>query len=482
VEHKTVVTYITGALLGSSCYLIDWYCGSVWYRVMVDFGVEFDKWDGDDSPLLKKFYGRKVVAPKLDSEMFAVKKIDAVLVTHNHLDHCGGLPMLLEYMTDDAKIWSTTLSSDILEHVFEDTITNSPYLFDIFEKDEALSRRAVVPYGEFELLPCLKIFVKDAGHLLGAASFIFDLGNGDKGIITGDIALHDQPIALGTSLCSQVLPEEWLPNHVFGADFTHGGADHPRLNYDDEMQKLCDKVAEVLAGGGKVVIPAFAHGRGQHIAASLARLGFTVYIDGAIGPVMRTYAQHVEFDFPLDRIRVIEKGPEGRIQREHLLKSKEPVVVVTTSGMGDGGPIGSYLRAWGADPNNAILFTSYLTPRSTGDRILKLSKKYECFTVEISDEREGIIEVDIAAFVARYHLTAHADIFDFARFVEDMVTARGGTKLKVLALTHGTEKTLSYAHELFDKYAQRVVIPFPGQQIEVTGNNCDDTDMTAVAS
>lgn len=470
LARSTIITYLSGSVLGANCYVID--RGS--QRILVDFGLEFVPWDEDEHPLVKEFYGRKVVPPQFDPSFFDDKKIDAVIFTHNHLDHCGGAALLLPYLEPHARIFARPITNEVLEFVLRDTMKNSPYLFHIFQRDRTLALREDLPFGEFEILPGWKIFVKDAGHLPGAISIIFDLGDDERGIITGDVALHDQPIVPGTKMFSESVPSEWLPNRILGTDLTHG-SEQKKFHYDHELEKFVNAVAEVHNAGGHVVCAAFAHGRGQQVAVALARRGFMVYVDGAIRQVLKMYQRHLDFDFPHDLIRFVEDDKNNKYRKE-LIESEQPRIVITTAGMGDEGPIGLYMRAWLPYEKNAVFFTSYLAPGSTGARLLKISKSGIPGTIELKSDNDNLDEVAVCARIGRFHLSAHADLYDFATLIEDIVKARGGKKLRSIYLTHGTPQTLNLAKDLFAFYADLIDIPKPGEMLTLVL----DTDVVAV--
>lgn len=473
-SRKTVITYIAGAYLGASCYILD----IDKYRIAVDVGLDFGMWDDDTHESIKRAYKRHVVGPDFEDAFFADKKIDAVFLTHNHLDHCGGVTLVLKYMKAEAKVWAMPITSDALSIVLRDTQKRSSYLFKDgpFEVDEVLCRREHLHLGENEPLPGLKMFIKSAGHLPGAASFIFDLGGDERGMITGDVALHDQPIISGMKLCSVDVPSEWMPTRILGTDLTHGELE-AKFDYEHEMQRFLAAVACAWDRGAKIAVAAFAWGRGQNVALRLAQEGYPVYVDGLIVPVMQTYADHMPFDFDnLENIHLIESDEH----REFLLRGDGPCIVVTTSGMAElGSPIITYLDVWIEDPNNAIFFTSYLTPSSIGGRLLKESRIRKENPLAPRGKNDFLADLEKFAEIDRFHLSAHIDVYGLVEYLKDIVTATG-VRLRSIALTHGTPKTLHVAKKFFADLADKVFYPRKGEQIII--EIPDDADDIEIAS
>mgnify|MGYP003395691742 FL=1 len=134
---KSKITYLGGSFeggLGPSCYMIE-DGDSVG---LIDLGLEFTKWPADTHPLTKLWYPKKVQGPVMLREILNGRRINWILVTHLHLDHAGGLPLAVEFLEPDAKIYADPLTNAGLEIVLRDTLKFSPYVFDVFEVDNIL--------------------------------------------------------------------------------------------------------------------------------------------------------------------------------------------------------------------------------------------------------------------------------------------------------------------------------------------------------
>lgn len=452
--QKSKITYVGGSLeggLGPSSYMIE--DGDS--LGLIDLGLEFTKWPADTHPLTKLWYPKKVQGPVMLRQILNGRKINWILVTHLHLDHAGGLPLAVEFLETDAKIYADPLTNAGLEIVLRDTLKFSPYVYDVFEVDNILRRRVDLPLGEYELAPGRKIFSKKAGHLLGARSFLFK-----EGMITGDMSTHVQPTVDGAQFCSQDVPPEWMPKRILGMDLTHGLG--TRTSWDIQMSRLAEQTEKVLARGGKAIIAAFGFGRGQNIALALARKGFTVYIDGVIRRVLALYESMAGIHVDHDKIRWVHDADH----REKLIETDEPIVVITTAGMADAGPIIGYLIRSLPEKKDAVFFTSWVAPDSNAMKIMQRSTR-EGSRIQLETEEWERITVPIVAEIDRFHLTAHADTYDLFAYFDDIARAHRGRKLQSIALTHGTSESQRAATRLFARLADDIIIGEPGLSVSL---------------
>ncbi|TSC74585.1 MAG: hypothetical protein G01um101433_1054, partial [Parcubacteria group bacterium Gr01-1014_33] len=346
--------------------------------------------------------------------------------------------------------------------VFRDTVHYSPYLYDIFESYHTLEgRRQNIALGETEILPGVKVFAKGAGHLPGALSFIFDLGNGEKGLITGDQGMHYQYIVDGAKYCSEDVPKEYMPTHVLGMDLTHGMG--RRMDFVNECDRLVEASVKILDNKGIALVGAFGFGRGQNVAIAYARKGIEVYVDGVIRKVFELYAKHIPLSSLMDKIKFI-RSPE---ERDELLESGEPAVIITTGGMADAGPILGYLPRVLPRPKGkaAVFFTSWTAPDSNATKIVNKSKRKNT-KILLENENGRRVEVPINCTVDHFHPSAHWDPYEMEGYFEDIVKVQGKL-FKTMCPTHGTWEAKCDASLRLGDLADNTIFGEPGVSFEI---------------
>ncbi|NIP34837.1 MAG: MBL fold metallo-hydrolase, partial [Thermoplasmata archaeon] len=197
-----------------------------------------------------------------------------------------------------------------------------------------------------------------AGHIPGAA--MYEIMSDDVTLFTGDLNNR------ATRLVNGARPRPCRNLFIEG---TYAGRDHPDRS-DLELEFL-DRIDDVIKRGGQVILPAFAVGRTQEIVLMLEDCGHEVWLDGMGKRVSQTYLDWGEFL----RSRGSLRAADGQVryvksngQRERAVEGAD--VIVTTSGMLEGGPVGTYLRSLGREPKNAIFLTGYQVEGTNGRRMM----------------------------------------------------------------------------------------------------------------
>ena len=420
--------------IGQRCDTIDLMAANHEYRIMADSGMEFmaagemgGSGAGADLSLLND--GRKV---------------DALILTHSHIDHIGWTAVIHRegYLANGAPVISAPQTAEIMPYALEDGLKRSPQ-YTAFDAAGVLERRVVIPQpGEYEFLPGLKGFFPQCGHIGGALWIVLPTSSGRKGLIMNDWCLHDQPITKGATLPSESWPREWIPDEIWGTDLTYGSATKKPLK--EEVGRLIAQTKSELARCRKVIIAAFANGRTQNIGYWLAKAGIDVWIDGAGRHIWRVLQENRWSDRDGELLKVGGRSKvhlvESEEHREELIADPKPRVIITTGGMGDFGPIIRYFEAGLSNPEWVFYFTSWLAPGTNGEKIMRGAKK-----LKVTTKHEESRMIEVRAAVDRFGLSAHGDLDDFVRFVEDMVSCREGKPLERIVLTHGTQETKSTA-------------------------------------
>lgn len=360
--------------------------------------------------------------------------IDAVAITHAHLDHTGYLPRLVKDGFR-GRIFCTPATADLCRITLPDAgrlaeedarsanrhgYTKHKPALPLFTEDDAHAALAQLqPVGYERPMPAadgITVEFIDAGHLLGSA-FVRMRVDGDGGkdvLFGGDLGRYDRP----------VLPDPTTVESagVLLVESTYGDRVHPE---DDDGEALARIVRETIAGGGRVIIPAFAVGRVEEVIYWLKKLEdeqripvVPVYLDSPMAvEALRHYTNH---SHDLDPDMLARRGKVSAfttkrftaIDSPQLSKdiqaSPAPSIVVSASGMAAGGRVLWYLRGALPNPRNTVLFVGYQAAGTRGRRLLEGED-----TVKIHGEW-----VPVAARIERIDsMSAHADANEILRWL-----------------------------------------------------------------
>jgi metallo-beta-lactamase family protein len=401
------------------------------------------------------YQGRRAEADRINRE-FPVppSSIDAVLLSHAHIDHSGLLPKLYAegfrgnvYATRATLDLCTAMLADSA-HIQEKDVEwvnrrerreGRDKIRPLYTKADAeavLERFVGVEYGEsFAPLEGLNVVYRDAGHILGSATMTLTVREGGRTSVlgfTGDVGRAHRPILRDP----EPMPDcDWLIS-----ESTYGGRVHEPA--EEAKGHLARIVAETAARGGKVIIPAFAVGRTQEIVFRLDELAnegrlppIPVYVDSPLAVnVTEIFRAHPEcYDEHLKAYLAGDANPFGfaRLtyvrdveESKRLNWSRLPMVVISASGMCEAGRILHHLRNNVADPRNTILIVGYCAPHTLGRRIVEREKEVRIFGEPYP--LKAHVEVMNA-------YSAHADEPELVEFVGHMDADR----LKKIFLVHG---------------------------------------------
>ena len=366
--------------------------------------------------------------------------IDAIVVTHAHLDHAGALPVISqEYPA--APIYCTPGTFAILRVMLGDALRvmegrleleGEIPLYSPAAAEATLERIHPLPWGVATRGAGFGVELFPAGHVLGASGVVLDWPAG-RLVVSGDVSGGGQRTVEGCRL-----PALKPRPDVLVLESTYGAALHPSRRIEEE--RLARAVAEVVEGGGKVLIPAFALGRAQEVIFALRAAQeerrvprFPIWVDGLVSSVCSLYAGFAEVGSRELRRRARWGDPffDGRGwvtqvkrgQRERVL-SAGPGAIVASSGMLSGGPSVFYAGRLAADAKNAIFITGYQDEDAPGRRLLELAGG-ERRTIQLGGQ-----EIAVGAQVAKFGLSAHAD----GAWLASFAAATGARKV---VLVHG---------------------------------------------
>jgi len=345
-------------------------------RVLLDAGVK-PSGSLDESPFL---------------DIIDLDNLDAVVISHAHLDHIGMLPYLYKYgyrgpvyMTEPTKYLMEILLSDYIDLSSERGYS----YYGLSELASTLYHAITVDYGDVtDISPDIKLTLYDAGHEVGSAISHLHIGNGLYNIVyTGDFKY-------GQSKLLNPAHSVFKRVELLIMESTYGGKDDVQKPREEAEAELIQLVNKTLENGGKALIPVFSTGRAQEIllilneAMQLGKLSKApIYVDGM---VLQTLNVHLMFPdylnntvreliydgvnpFMSEYVKPVEraKNPEKRQEQIMDILQGPPSIILAPHGMLSGGPAMDYFVHMADDPKNSLIFVSYQGEGTLGRRLIQ---------------------------------------------------------------------------------------------------------------
>ncbi|WP_302080917.1 beta-CASP ribonuclease aCPSF1 [Salinibaculum rarum] len=312
--------------------------------------------------------------------------IDAVVLTHAHLDHSALIPLLFKYGYD-GPIYTTEPTRDLMGLLQLDYLDvaakegrTPPYDSEMVR--EAIKHTIPLEYGDVtDIAPDIKLTLHNAGHILGSAISHFHIGDGLYNVaFSGDIHYDDTRLFNGAV-------NDFPRVETLVLESTYGGRNDYQTDQKDSEQKLKRVINDTIDDDGQVLIPAFAVGRSQEIMLVLEeamREGeipeVPIHLDGMIWEATAIHSTYPEYlrDEVRDRIFHEDENPFLADQFNHIDGGEDerqevadggPCIILSTSGMVEGGPILSWLEHVGPDPDSTMTFVGYQAQGTLGRRI-----------------------------------------------------------------------------------------------------------------
>ncbi|AJC71010.1 hypothetical protein X802_01510 [Thermococcus guaymasensis DSM 11113] len=312
--------------------------------------------------------------------------LDAIIITHAHLDHSGMLPYLFRYKLFDGPIYTTPPTRDLMTLLQQDFIeiqhmNGVEPLYRPRDIKEVVKHTITLDYGEVrDIAPDIRLTLHNAGHILGSAIVHLHIGNGLHNIaVTGDFKFI--PTRLLEPAVSRFPRVETLV-----MESTYGGSNDYQMPREEAEKRLIEVIHHTIKRGGKVLIPAMAVGRAQEIMMVLeeyARVGgidVPIYLDGMIWEATAIHTAYPEYLSRRLREQIFHEGYNPFLnpifksvansrERQDIIDSGEPAIIIATSGMLVGGPSVEYFKQLAPDPKNSIIFVSYQAEGTLGRQI-----------------------------------------------------------------------------------------------------------------
>jgi len=438
-EHVTIKTLGVFQEVGRSCLLVE----TAESKVLLDCGIHpgsRNAWDA---------------YPRLDWADISPRDLDAIMISHSHLDHMGFLPAMYKYgydgpvyCTEPTLPLMTLLQNDFVKIA---QIEGGRLIYDQKDIRDVIQHAITLPYGMVtDVSPDIKLVFNNAGHILGSATVHLHIGDGAHNIVyTGDYK-YGRTQLFDSATWNYPRVETLITESTYG-----NKEDIMPIREEVEMN-FVNAINGTLKAGGKVLIPTPAVGRAQEILLVIDQymrnkvlVEAPVFTEGMISEATAIHVSYAEYLSRELRTKILEEGvnpfkSEYFTEVEHPSNREEayregPAIIMATSGMLEGGPVLDYFEHIAPSEKNKIIFVSYQVQGTLGRRVLDGSGQ-----AILMDQGSKIKIVDVKCGVQKIEgFSGHSDYNQIIRFI-----GKVRPKLQLVLVGHGDKRkteNLAYA-------------------------------------
>ena len=398
---------------------------------------------------------------------FSIRDLDAVIISHAHLDHSGLVPFLYKYgyrgpvySTLPTRNLSTMLQLDFIQ-ICDKEGSPSPYS----KRDVKSTVLHTIPlsWGKVtDIAPDIKLTLHNSGHILGSSMTHLHFGKGDYNFVyTGDFKFQKTRL-LEKAAVKFPRVESLL------IESTYGGPQDRIPSRQESEKELKQILNSTLKRGGKVLIPVLAVGRAQELLIVLEEYiskGFIdkvpIFIDGLISEATAIHTANPDFLSNDLREKILHQGKNpflsdyfetvsAKEERLDIIKGG-PCIIMATSGMLIGGPSVQYLRALASDSKNSLIFVSYQVSGTLGNRILRGFREFQYINAK---GRTQLVKMNLKVFILE-GFSGHSSRSQISQFLR-----RIQPRPKSIIVNHGEEsKAISLSTMIHKKLRKSTRAP-----------------------
>ncbi|MCL4389585.1 beta-CASP ribonuclease aCPSF1 [Candidatus Marsarchaeota archaeon] len=390
--------------------------------------------------------GENRAFPYLDSANLSINELDAVMITHAHMDHIGFIPYLFKYGYD-GPVYCTPPTRDLAALLLSDYVrlvqrNGGTPLYDEKDIRKMLLHTITRDYGEVtNITDEIKLTYHNAGHILGSGMVHLHVGEGMYNIV------HTGDMKYGFTRLFDSASVKYPRIDALFMESTYGGSGDINPNRRDAENQLMGIIKRTVDNGGKVLIPVFAVGRSQEMQLVLEsqmagegqyKMEAQVYLDGMILEASAIHTAYPEYLKEGIKNRILNnRSPfESEIfevmkgERSSLIE-KGPAVVLASGGMMNGGASVDYFRMMAEDPKNALIFVGFNSANSLARRLQNGLKE-----VVLPDEDGKLVPIKVNLNVHTVDgFSGHSDRRQLVNFAENL-----RPKPKSIYTMHGEEQ------------------------------------------
>ena len=449
-KHEWIRLSFLGAArqVGRTCLLLQ----TPESRILLDCGIDPSQ-DGPES------------YPYLDAPEFNISEIDAVIVSHSHLDHCGLIPYLFKYGYV-GPVYCTLPTRDVMSLLQLDMIKIQRFegkdpIYTSEDVRNTVLHTIGVDYDEVtDITPDVRLTMYNSGHILGGSIIHLNIGNGLHNLVfTGDLKY-------GRTNVLEAAHTQFPRIETLIIESTYGGKDNVmnEQEADDYMTKV---VKETFERGGKVLMPVLGSGRAQEVMIIVERLmrekkipDVPVYLDGMLWDITAIHTAYPEFLNRNIRQQIFHKENNPFLspifkqvgsnkERQQIILEEGSCLILATSGMLAGGPSVEYLKNLCSGEKHSLIFSCYQPPGSMGHRI----REGETEMVVRENGKQQVLKIKMD--VHKVEITNHSDRKQLMNYIK-----RCNPNPRKVIVMHGeASRCLDLASSVHKQYRIETVAP-----------------------